>query len=190
MFEQLRDRWEHWTPRERRLMMLLGVALVVSVFLFIGKTIGDGLDDIDKENAKRREALAALEVYRAQQAVPQDGPKVKIPDEAVDLNAYLENIASPLSLKIPSYQPQPDMERGNYVEVSVSIDLRDITVQDLASFLEQVETKNRTVVVTNLKVERSFRDQEKLRTASMTVATFAKKKKAKPAPGAAAGAGG
>lgn len=185
MFEGLRDRWEHMTPRERSLMTLLGVSAVVVVFAFVGMTIGSGLDSIAQRNDRRREALQALEVYRAQKAQGQDDkPKVKIPAEPVDLPAYLEDIAKDIGVEIPSYQPQPQVQRGSYDEISVNIDLREITVHELAAFLERVETTNRAVVVTQLHLERSFRDDERLRKASMTVATFAKRGSA---PGAAEG---
>jgi len=176
VFEGLRDKWEHMTPRERSLMALLGVALIVTVFAVVGITIRDGLDGIEARNERRRDALDALVTYRAQKAEgPADGPTVKIPAEAVDLPAYLEDIAKEVGVAIPNYQPQPQVQRGDYDESAVNIDLREITVQELADFLERVETRNRAVVVTRVHVERSFRDQERLRKASMTVATYAKR---------------
>lgn len=175
-FEGLRDRWEHMTPRERTLMALLGVALVVTVFGVIGMTITDGLGDIADKNEARRDALQSLAVYRQQKAEGQgDTPKVKIPREPVDLPAYLEDIAKEVGVEIPSYSPQPQGQRGSYDEIAVNIDLRELTVYELADFLEKVETRNRAVVITQLHVERSFRDEDKLRKASMTVATYAKK---------------
>jgi len=164
------------TPRERSLMSVLGVAAVVAVFAFVGMTIGSGLDGIADRNERRRDALQALEVYRAQKAQGQDDkPQVKIPAEPVDLPAYLEDIAKDVGVEIPSYQPQPQVQRGAYDEIAVNIDLREITVYELAAFLERVETTNRAVVVTQLHLERSFRDEDRLRKASMTVATFAKR---------------
>ena len=176
MFEGFRDKWEHMTPRERSLMALLGVSAVVVVFAFVGMTIREGLDEIAARNDARRDALDALEIYRAQKAQgTDDGPKISIPNEALDLPAYLEDIAKEVGIEIPNYQPQPQAQRGSYDEIAVNIDLREVTVQELADFMERVETRNRTVVVTQLRIERSFRDQDRLRKASMTVATFAKR---------------
>lgn len=175
-FEGMRDRWEHMTPRERMLMALLAVALVVTVFAFIGQTIWGGLDNIAQNNELRRDALRSLDVYRMQKAQGTDkGPAIKIPKEPVDLPAYLEEIGKEVGVEIPSYSPQPQVARGSYDEIAVNIDLRDITVQELADFLERVETRNRAVVVTQIHVERSFREEGSLRKASMTVATYAKR---------------
>ena len=188
MLEGLRDRWEHMAPRERRLMALLGVTGVITVFAFIGMIIGDGLDSIEGKNQERRDALDALEVHRARAAEPSQAPKIEIHDEALDLPVYLSTIAGELQISIPGYSPQPTVTRGAFDEISTSIDLREVTLDQLSQFLERVETSDRTVVVTALHIERSFRDQDKLRKASMTVTTYVKKPKAgeeKPAEAAA-----
>lgn len=188
--EGLRDRWEHMTPRERTLMAFLGVALVVTVFAFIGQTIWGGLDDIAAKNDERREALRSLEVYRIQKAQGTiDAPKVTIPKEPVDLPAYLEEIGKEVGVEIPTYSPQPQVTRGSFDEIAVNIDIREITVQELADFIERVETRNRAVVVTQLHVERSFREEGKLRKASMTVATYAKREVVDDAEGEGDGDG-
>ena len=171
-FESLRDRWEHMTPRERRLMAVLGVALVVTVFAFIGMTINSGLANIEAQNQLRRDALEALEVHRQQKANPKAGPEVEIPATAPDLPTYLEGIAKEVGVEIPSYQPQPTEQRGTYKELSINIDMREVTVYELADFLEKVETRNPAVAITSLSVERSFREDDKLRKASMTVTTW------------------
>jgi type II secretory pathway component PulM len=174
-FEALQDRWEHMTPRERRLMALLGVAAVITLFVFVGRTIWGGLDEIDQQNEVRRDALRALEVYRAQQALGvDDQPDVVIPAEPVDLPAYLEDIANEVGVEIPSYSPQPQGSRGNFDEIAVNIEVREITIQQLATLLEKIETKNRAVVITELHIERSFREDDKLRKAGMTVTTYAR----------------
>lgn len=190
-FEGLRDRWEHMTPRERTLMALLSVALVVTVFAFIGQTIWGGLDGIAAKNDERREALRSLEVYRLQKAQgTDDGPTVKIPKEPVDLPAYLEEIGKEVGVEIPRYSPQPQVTRGSFDEIAVNIDIREITVEELADFVERIETRNRAVVVTQLHVERSFREEGKLRKASMTVATYAKREVTVEGEGEGEGAGG
>ncbi|RMH39073.1 MAG: hypothetical protein D6689_17705 [Deltaproteobacteria bacterium] len=162
------------SPRERRLMVLLAVAFVVSVFGLVGRMIWDGLDAIEARNELRRDALRALDTYRRVAAEGGiDEPEVKIPKEPVDLPAYLEDIAKEVGIEIPNYAPQPQVARGAYDEIAVAIDLRNLTVQQLADFLEKVESRNRAVVVTQLQIERSFREEGKLRKASMTVATYA-----------------
>lgn len=174
-FEALQDRWEHMAPRERVLMALLGATAVVCVFAFVGMTITRGLDRIDEGNDAARAALVSLAGHRevmAQQADTPAGPA--IPAEAPSLSTYLDEIAGEVGVTVPSFQPQPTAQHGAYNQISMNIDLRDITIDELAEFMEKVETKNRTVVITNLRVEGSFRDKEKLRKASMTVTTWEK----------------
>jgi len=177
VFEALQDRWEHMTPRERRLMALLGVAFVVCVFAFVGMMIQGGLDDIEAENELRRDALAALAKHRREQLRPKDGPQVEIRKEAVDLPTYLDGIAREVGIEIPNYNPQPTDARGAFNVISTNIDVRDVTVDELSSFLEKVETRDRTVVITSLSIERSFRKEDELRRAAMTVTTYERAKK-------------
>ena len=172
--EILRDKWEHMEVRERKLLSLLGATGVFCVFAFIAMTIGDGLDAIDQANQERRDALDNLQVLRIQKASVVKGPKVKIGKEAPSLSTYLEGIATEVGVSVPNYQPQPTQPQGKYEKISMNMDLREVTLLELAEFMEKVETNNKTVVITNLKIEKSRRDQEKLRKASMTVSTYRK----------------
>jgi|GEM_PF-4429129 len=172
-FEGLRDRWDHMAPRERNLVVLLGATAVFCVFALIANTISSGLSAIEARNDEKRMALENLMILK-QQKTQQRGPKVTIGATAPSLSTYLEGIAGEVGVQIPNYQPQPSQPRGVYEEISGRIELREVTIYQLAEFLEKVETKNRTVVVTTLNVEKSRRDPDKLRKATMIVSTFRK----------------
>jgi hypothetical protein len=165
------------TPRERSLMALLGGAFVLTGFLFIGMTIRDGLNTLEEENAQRREALAALEVYRAKKAAgAANTPEIQIANEARDLPSYLEEIAKEVGVKIPEYSPQPQVPRGAYVEISNNIELSDVTLAEAANFMEKVETRDRTIIISEVRLERSSREEGQLRAVRMKITTFEKAK--------------
>lgn len=173
-FEGLRDRWDHMAPRERNLVAVLGVALVGVVFLVIASTISSGLAAIEASNEDKRLALENLVLIK-QRKTTRRGPTVTITSTAPSLSTYLEGIANEVGgVQIPNYQPQPSVARGSYEEISGRIELREVTIYQLAEFLEKVETKNRTVVVTTLNIEKSRREPDKLRKATMVVSTFRK----------------
>ncbi|MEZ4368313.1 MAG: hypothetical protein R2939_18850 [Kofleriaceae bacterium] len=55
--ESLRDRWDGISPRERRLVVTLLVALPLTLLIYLGMQISDGLDAIEARNARTRKAI-------------------------------------------------------------------------------------------------------------------------------------
>ena len=58
--DQLRDKWDGITPRERMLVVLLGVSFVVCLLLYVAFGISDKLDAMESQNARMRKAQAVL----------------------------------------------------------------------------------------------------------------------------------
>jgi hypothetical protein len=177
-------------PRERGLFGLLAMTAVICVFVLVGMTIRDGLGDIAERNQDIRDALALLDVHRQRLAEPREEPVVQIGTTAPSLCTYLDEVKTQVGVSIPSCQEQTGLPKGGFDVLTANIDLREVTVYELADFLEKVETTNRTVVVTNLRIEKSFRDPDKLRKAAMTVTTFKRSAATVPAAGAGGGAAG
>lgn len=175
--DNLRERWDRITPRERFMVAALSGTAVFLVFWFVGTTIIDGLDKIEKKNKKSRKALAALHEYRVRKAegTQSDRPKVPIGKEPVELESFLEKIAKEVDLEIPGYSPRPEQQVGEFTEVGTKFDVRGLNILQLKDLLQAIETqKQGRVVVTDLRVKRQFRNQEKL-DIEITVATYYKK---------------
>jgi len=179
--DKLRDKWERITPREQLLVGALGVSAVVIALLMVAFSIRDGLAAIEKKNEGTRDALGALDRWRASAADREPtGPKVAIGKEAVDLTSYLDKIADDVGLTIPGYTRRPPAVKGKYTELSTRISIRGVTVYELKDFLERVEGKNKLVVILSLQVKHNFRSRsgEKL-DMDLVVATY-KQTTAKP----------
>lgn len=173
--EKFRDRWERMAPRERMLLGALAATLVVCLFVWVGLSIRNGLNEIETKNDLSRDALRALAQYRSGQATQASkGPEAKITEEAVELDSYLEGIVNQLGLESPAYPSAEEEEKGGFVEISMSgIKMPDLTIYELKDLLQRIETKQRTVVIKELRIKRDFRDEEKL-DVEMTVATYRK----------------
>lgn len=171
--DQLRDRWENLSPRERRLVVALGITFVAVILIWIGLRIGDGLQAIEHKNTEIRKALTALQTYRASGARDTSAPEVALPDEPVKLETYLSKIADEVGVKIPAFNPRTPVTRDDYTETSTRIEIRDVSIYELKDFLEKVESRSQLVVIKSLDIRRHFRDKEKLEL-SMVVATYAK----------------
>jgi type II secretory pathway component PulM len=182
--ERLRDRWEQISPREQRLILALGITFSLVVLVLLGRGITGGLAELDEKNQKTRTALRVLQDYR-QNAGASNGEaqEVKLPDEPVKLQSYLESIAGEVGITIPAFNPQAGAARDGVVTAATRFQLRGISLEQLTSFLEKVETKLPYVVVESLDIKRDFRDSAKLE-AELLVTTYANAKKEASGEGA------
>lgn len=181
--ERLRDRWEQISPREQRLILALGATFLLVVLVLLGRGITGGLAELEAKNDKTRAALRMLEDYRQSAgASAAEAPEVKLPDEPVKLQSYLEGIAGEVGITIPAFNPQAGATRDGVVTAATRFQLRDISLEQLTSFLEKVETKLPYVVVESLEIQRNFRDNAKLE-ADLLVTTYANVKKPAEAEG-------
>jgi hypothetical protein len=185
--DKLRERWERITPRERRLVALLGVTAVILILGWVWFTIAGGLDSIETKNEKKREALRKLDTFRRDKAMGAGGgddsaPKVDIPGQPIELESYLERIAKDVGVEIPGYNSLPEGTKGNYQQVSTKVTIKGLDILMLKDLLYRIETGGGgAVIVDELHVKREFRDDTKLE-ATMVVSTFYDKNAAAAAP--------
>lgn len=175
--DNLRERWDRITPRERTMVIALAGTAVFLIGYFVATTISGGLDTIDRKNDKTREALAALHEYRLRQAqgAESERPQVPIGNQPVELESFLEKVAKDVGVEVPGYSPRPETEVGRFTEVATKFDVRGVTILQLKDLLQAIETqKQGRVVITDLTVKRQFREQEKL-DIELTVATYYEK---------------
>jgi type II secretory pathway component PulM len=192
--DTVRDRWEGISPRERKMVVLLGVSFVVIVVLYLALSIRDGLIALETRNARMRRALVVLTDLKARGDVQSaDDPAAAIGPEPVKLESYLTRAAEKVGLTIPQYNPRPVVTKNGFVTHAGQVELRDLTVAQVKALLEAIETDSKVVVVTSIALSRNFRDKEKL-DLKLEVATYATAAAAgdgaKAAPGAPAPAEG
>lgn len=170
--DRLRDRWEQMPPRERRLVSILVATVVVGIAFYVALGIRDGLNSLEAKNDAKREALRALQLYRAGSAA-QKNEQVEIPSEPVKLDRYVEGVIQKAGIDSPRYPQPKDAEKGEYVERSFKLSLDKLTIVQLKDFLEKLETGSKVVVVKELHIKQNFRDKETL-DVDLVVATYYK----------------
>lgn len=181
--ERLRDRWEQISPREQRLILALGITFVVVVLFILGRGITGGLDALNEKNQKARATLRVLHDYRQNMGSSAgEAQEVKLPDEPVKLQSYLEGVAGEVGISIPGFNPQADATKEGVLTASTRFQIRGISLQQLTDFLEKVETKSPHVVVQSLDIKRDFRDKQKL-DVDLHVTTYANAKKTEDGEG-------
>ena len=58
--ERARDFWDRISPRERGLVLLAAIAAPLTIVIWLGMAIGDGLSSMEARNDKMRKALLVV----------------------------------------------------------------------------------------------------------------------------------
>jgi hypothetical protein len=178
--DKARDFWDRISPRERRLVIIAAIAVPITLAIWLGLSIRDGLVDMEKRNAQSRKALSVLADLRARGETRQkvDDAVAMMGTEPLSLPTYLDNAAKKASFTLKSTTPHPAVTRNGFVTNSVSISLDDLTIEQLKTFLMEVEMGSRVVAVTHIDLRRDFRDKAKL-DVNLEVSTYSKEPPAK-----------
>jgi type II secretory pathway component PulM len=188
--EQARDFWDRISPRERGLVLLAAIAAPLTIVIWLGMAIGDGLSSMEARNDKMRKALIVLAELKARgPQQPVDDVVAGMPVEPLSLETYLTNAAQTAGFVLKGTTPRTPVPRNGFVTSSVTLAVSDLTLDQLEKFLQAVETKSKYVAVTHLEItRREYKGKDKL-DASLEVSTYTKEAPKKPEGGAGSDAG-
>ncbi|MBS1118810.1 MAG: hypothetical protein H6Q90_1038 [Deltaproteobacteria bacterium] len=161
--DRARDFWDRISPRERLLVAVGAFALPLTIALWLGLSIRDGLIAMEDRNDKTRRALVIVEDLKARgPAQVVDDAVAAIPPDPIGLETYVSNAAKKGSLTFKGpIDRRPSVTRNGFMTTSVSCSLDDVTTEQLKGFLQEVET-SKVVAVTHIDLRRDFRDKKKL----------------------------
>ena len=179
--DKARDFWDRISPRERRLVLLAGIAAPITIAIWLGLSIRDGLVEMEHRNDKTRKALAVLVDLRARGDSHTQGEDVvsMMGTEPLSLPTYLDNAAKKAQFTLKSTTPRNPTTRDGFVTNSVSCTLDDLTIDQLKTFLMEVEMGSKVVAVTHIDLRKDFRNKDKL-DVNLEVSTYSKEPPAKP----------
>ena len=162
-------------------MVILAIAVPITLAIWLGLSIRDGLVDMDARNARTRKALKVLEDLRArgETHAKVDDAVAMMGTEPLDLAAYLDNAAKKAQFTLKATTPHPAVTRNGFVTSSVSCSLDDLTIEQLKTFLMEIEMGSKVVAVTHIDLTRDFRNKDKL-DVNLEVSTYSKEAPAKP----------
>jgi hypothetical protein len=188
--DRARAFWDRISPRERRLVVVLAIALPITIAIFLGFEISDGLDDMEHRNDRMRQALDVLADLRArgQSHAPTDDVIATMGTEPLDLSTYITNAAKKAKFELNStITPHPKQTHNGFVISTSSLRLDKLTIDQLKDFLAALETDSKTVAITHLEVQRG-REKDQL-TVDLDVSTYSKEPPPKPDSGSGSGSG-
>ncbi len=188
--DKARDFWDRISPRERRLVLIAAIAAPITIAIWLGLNIKDGLDAMEYRNSRTRKALDVLSDLRARgETHPQaDDVLSGMPSDPISLPTYLDKAAQKAKFTLKSAQPHTPVERNGFVTNSVSVSLDDLSIDQVKDFLQAVETDSKYVAITHLSLSRDFRNKDKL-DAQLEVSTYSKPKPKAEGSGSDAAAG-
>jgi hypothetical protein len=186
--ERARDFWDRISPRERGLVMIAAVVAPLTLMIWFGLAIGDGLASRQARNDKMRKALAVLADLKARgPRQPVDDVVSGMPVEPLSLETYLSNAATTAGFVLKGTTPRTPVTRNGFVTASVSLNASDLTIEQLKKFLQEIESKSKYVAITRLDIGRKeYKGKDKL-DVSMEVSTYAREQAKKPDAGSGAG---
>ena len=182
--DRARDFWDRISPRERRLVMIAAIAVPVTLAIWLGLAIRDGLVAMETRNQQSRKALDVLQTLRARgETHPKSDEVVSMMGtEPLSLPTYLDNAAKKANFTLKSTTPHPPDKRNGFVTNSVSCSLDDLTIDQFKTFLMEVEMGSKVVAVTHIDLRRDLRDHAKL-DVNLEVSTYSKEPPTKPEGG-------
>jgi hypothetical protein len=185
--DRARDFWDRISPRERRLVVIGAIVAPITLALWLGLAIHDGLDAMEARNMKARKALNVLADMRARGQTHAAGDEVPMPTEPLSLDTYLNNAAKKAKFELKStISPHQAVTKNGFVTNSSSLSLDHMTIGELKDFFSAIETDSRAVAITHLELRRDFRDKDKM-SATVEVSAYSKEP---AASGSGAGSGG
>jgi len=188
--DRARDFWQRISPRERKLVVLLGIAAPITIAIWLGLAIHDGLKDMESRNDRLRQAVDVVQSLHARGIVsePKDDAVAQMGTEPLPLETYLDKAAQKAGFTFKgAVTPNGQVTRNGFVTHSVKVDFGDITVEQAKTFFQEVETGSKYVAVTKIDARRNYKAKDKL-DFTIDVSTYSREA-AKTDTGSGSGAG-
>ena len=174
------DFWARISPRERRLVVIALVAVPLTIAIWLGLAIHDGLDAMNARTQKTRKALDALSDMRARGQTHEqvDDVVATMGTEPLSLDTYLSNAAKKAKFELKStITPRQPVSRNGFVTNTSTLSIENLTIDQLRDFLQEIESGSKVVAVTHLDMRRDFRDKDKI-DVNLEVSTYSKERPA------------
>lgn len=181
MIEILKERWQHFSQRER-MIVAAGGAMVVAVLLFLVvidplmATI-DKLDQQARRKAKDSQELAhvAQEYVVKQARITKLEQRMPIPPAQFSLLAFLEEATTTAQIRdrIVGMQPQAPIVVQGYQETAVDLRLDGVSLPQLLALLVAIEQAPYDVQVHHLQMKPKYDNPVNL-DATLKIVTYAK----------------
>jgi len=114
-----------------------------------------------------------------------------MPVEPLSLETYLTNAATTAGFVLKGTTPRNPLTRNGFVTASVTLNVSDLTLDQLKKFLQEIEAGNKHVVVTTLDIRKNFKNSKDGHLdATLEVSTYSREIEKGTGSGSGSGSGG
>ena len=146
------------SPREQRLVGILGVVVAVLVLLALPLGLEGVVASRRSDSADLKDAIAQLQTARSQvreRQAKKDALAARYGQKAPPLAGMLEKLARDKKLEISDSQDRPELPIGKqFVERTTVVHLKKAGMFSIAKFVESVEQSGYPVVVSRLSIRK------------------------------------
>lgn len=164
------------SPREKRLLIALGVVAAVLVFLAAGLWSSRKLAALEAERSAMVDTLRYLQRARGRIAARnqrREAVLARYRTRAPALTTFVEEQARAASVQVSEAQDRPPVPAGaRFTERSVSIRLRAVPLEALANFMDRIEQASFPVAITGVRIRRRFGEANRYDVDDMVISTF------------------
>lgn len=164
------------SPRERRLLLALGVVTLIFAFFLMSWWSSRRLSALEQDRADTLEALRLIQRQRpviAQRAARREALLARYRQRPPPLTTYVEAKAGEAHVQVAEAQDRPPTNVGRrFVERSVQIRLRAVSLVDLADFMDRLEQAPFPVAITQVRVRRRFGERDRYDVDDMVISTW------------------
>ena len=181
MKQMLKERWQHFSQRER-IMVSLGGAVIaaVLVFLLIIDPLTASIDKLDRQARRKAKdsqelALVAQEYMAKQARIAKLEQRMPKPPAQFSLLAFMEEATTTAQIRdrIVGMQPQAPLVVQGYQETSVDLRLDGVTLPQILALLVAIEQAPYDVQVHHLQMKPKYDNPVNL-DATLKIVTYAK----------------
>jgi general secretion pathway protein M len=181
MMQMLKERWQHFSQRER-LIVSAGGAMVAAalVFLLIIDPLMATIDKLDRQARRKTKdsqelALVAQEYLIKQARIAKLEQRMPTPPAQFSLLAFMEEATTTAQIRdrIVGMQPQAPTVVQGYQETAVDLRLDGVSLPQLLALLVAIEQAPYDVQVHHLQMKPKYDNPVNL-DATLRIVTYAK----------------
>lgn len=181
MKQMLKERWQHFSQRERIIVATGGAVIAaVLIFLLIIDPLTASIDKLDRQARRKAKdsqelALVAQEYIAKQARIAKLEQRMPKPPAQFSLLAFMEEAttASQIRDRIVGMQPQAPLVVQGYQETSVDLRLDGVTLPQILALLVAIEQAPYDVQVHHLQMKPKYDNPVNL-DATLKIVTYAK----------------
>jgi general secretion pathway protein M len=181
MMQMLKERWRHFSLRERIIVATGGtMAVAALVFLLIVDPLMASIDKLDRQARRiakdsQELALIAHEYVAKQARLAKLEQRMPIPPAQFSLLAFMEEATTRAQIRdrIAGMQPQAPIVVQGYQETAVDLRLDGVTLPQLLALLVAIEQAPYDVQVHHLQMKPKYDNPVNL-DATLKIVTYAR----------------